>query len=188
MAVYFARVLKRRTDRLGRDLVEHHALDGDLRLECLHEVPRDRLAFAVLIGREVEFVGVLERGAQFRDRLLLVRADDVVRLEPVVDVDAELAELRLLRGGDLTRLGKVADVAHRGEHGVPLSEVAADLLGLRRGLDDHELAACSHDFSLPMVIRTPYYSWPVQSVALCGEQRTVPHAAISLLVERAAHR
>ena len=50
------RVVERADDRVLRDLVEHHAADGHLRLQRLHEMPGDRLAFAVLVGREQELV------------------------------------------------------------------------------------------------------------------------------------
>jgi hypothetical protein len=48
-------------DGAARDLVEHHPLHRHRRLEHLEQVPGDRLALAVLIGREVELVGVLQR-------------------------------------------------------------------------------------------------------------------------------
>ena len=56
-------------DGVFGDLVEHHALDGNLGLQHLEQVPRDGLALAVLISGEVELVGVLERPLQFGDRL-----------------------------------------------------------------------------------------------------------------------
>ena len=71
------------------DLVEDHPADRDLRLERLEQVPGDRLALAVGVGGEVELVGVLEQALELGDLGLLVRADDVERLEVVVDVDAE---------------------------------------------------------------------------------------------------
>ena len=71
------------------DLVEHHALDGHLRLEHLEEVPGDGLALAVLVGGEVELVGFLQRRPQLADDLLLVGVDLVVELEAVVDVDRQ---------------------------------------------------------------------------------------------------
>ena len=85
-----------RADGVAGDLVEHHAADGDLGLEHLEEVPRDGLALAVLVRREQELVRVLELALELGDLLLLVRVDDVVRLEAVVDVDGELAEAALL--------------------------------------------------------------------------------------------
>ena len=94
--VELAGVVDGALDRLLGDLVEDHPLDRDLGLEHLEQVPRDGLALAVLIGGEVELVGVLEQPLELGDLLLLVRVDDVVRLEAVVDVDGELAERALL--------------------------------------------------------------------------------------------
>ena len=93
--VEVAPVLDRVLDGFAGDLVEHHPLHRDARLEHLEEVPRDGLALAVLVGREVELAGVLERGLQLRDDLLLVVGHDVDRREVVVDVDAEPADLGL---------------------------------------------------------------------------------------------
>ncbi len=39
-------------DRVGGDLVEHHAVNRDLRAQLLAQVPGDRLALAVLVGCE----------------------------------------------------------------------------------------------------------------------------------------
>jgi hypothetical protein len=58
-------------DRVLRDLVEHHAVHGNLRLQFLQEVPGNGLALAVLISCEVELVGVLQQALQFGDCLLL---------------------------------------------------------------------------------------------------------------------
>ena len=109
-----ARLLERTDDRVLRDLVEDHALDGDLRLQHLDEMPRDRLALAILVRREQELVGVGEALLEVGDDLLLVGVDDVVRLESVVDVDAERSEPLALRLGDVLRaIREVANVARR---------------------------------------------------------------------------
>ena len=108
------------------DLVEHHPLHGHRRLQHLEEVPRDGLALAVLIRREVELVGVLERPLQLGDRRLLAGVHLVVDLEVVVDVDAEPLG------------GQVADVAHRREHGELAAQEALDGAGFGGGLHDHE--------------------------------------------------
>ena len=77
--------------RLG-DLVEDHPVDGDvLRLQLVEEVPGDRLALAVLIGGEVELVGVLEQALELGMCAFLSRGHDVVGLEAVLDVDREPA-------------------------------------------------------------------------------------------------
>ena len=78
-------------DRLFRDLVELDPADGDLGLEDLAQVPGDRLAFAVGVGRQQHFGGVLERRLQILDILLLVVRDDVVRREVAFEVHAKPA-------------------------------------------------------------------------------------------------
>ena len=83
-----AGVRDRGVDRRLGDLVEDHAVDREpLRLELVEQVPGDRLALAVLIGGEVELVGVLEQLLELGDVRLLVARHDVVGLEAVVDVD-----------------------------------------------------------------------------------------------------
>jgi hypothetical protein len=105
------------------------------------KVPGDRLALAVLIGGEVELVGILEQALELGDVGLLVAGHDVVRLEAVLDVDREAAPRLVLdlRGGVRRVVRKVADVADGGLDDVPRAEVAADGAGLRRRLDDHQL-------------------------------------------------
>ena len=115
-------------DRLLGDLVEDHPLDREagLGLEHLEEVPRDRLALAILIGREVELVGVLERPPQAADDLRLLRRDHVLRLEVVLDVDREALA------------GQVTDVADAGHDRVVAAKETADRVGFGLGLDDDE--------------------------------------------------
>ena len=79
-----------------RDLVKNHALDGYFRLQHLEQVPGDGLSFAILISREVKFVGVFERPLEVGNRFLLLVGDHVIRLEPVLDIDGELAERAFL--------------------------------------------------------------------------------------------
>ena len=88
-------------------------LTGTFGLSTSRQVPADRLAFAVRVGREQHFGGVLQRRLQLRDVLPLVVGNDVVRLEVAVGVDAEPSPLLLLDlfGHSLGRLGQVADVA-----------------------------------------------------------------------------
>ena len=62
---------------------------GTFGLSVCDQVPGDGLALAVLVRGEVELVGVLDQRLELADLLLAVRADDVERLEVVVDVDAE---------------------------------------------------------------------------------------------------
>ena len=135
-----AGLAERLVDRLLRDLVEDHPLDGHLRLQNLEQVPGDRLALAVFVRCEQELVGVLQELLQLADLLLLVRVDDVERQEVVLDVDAEPGPfllLVLLR--DVRRaLRQVANVANARLDDEAVAEEALDRPRLRRGLDDDE--------------------------------------------------
>ena len=135
-----ARLVERALDRLLRDLVEDHAPHRHLRLQHLEQVPGDRLALAVFVGREQELVGLLQELLQLADLLLLVRVDDVERLEVVLDVDAEPRPLLLLvLLGDVGgALGEVADVADARLDDEVVPEVALDRPRLRGRLDDHQ--------------------------------------------------
>ena len=138
--VEIARVLDRMADRLWRDLVEDHPPDGHLRVQHLQEVPRNRLALAILIGREIELVGLLQQRLQVADLVLLVGGDDVQRLEVVVDVDAEVGPLLLLvRLGDLRRLRRqVANVTDRRLDHVLVAEKSRDRARLCRRLHNDQ--------------------------------------------------
>jgi hypothetical protein len=119
--------------------VEDHPLDGHLGLEHLAQMPRDRLAFAVFVGRQQELVGLGELLLQVGDDPLLVRVDDVERLEPVLDVDAELSVPRSLLLRDVGgTVRQVADVAHARLDDEVAAEVAGDRARLGRGFDDDE--------------------------------------------------
>ena len=76
--------------------------------------------------------------------------DDVVRLEPVLDVDRELAERALLHlRRQLGRLEEVTDVADAGLDLVAVAEVPGDRACLGRRLHDDELAGGGHEDLLP---------------------------------------
>ena len=91
VGVDLARLGHRAGDGGRGDLVEDHPAHRHRRLERLHQVPGDRLALAVLIGGQVDLVGVLDQRPELADLLLAVRADHVERLEVVVGVDARAA-------------------------------------------------------------------------------------------------
>ena len=88
-------------------------LTGTVGDEHLGEVPGDRLALAVLVGREVELVGALQQLLEVGHHRLLAVRDDVERLEAVVDVDAEARPSLALVGGRhlVGAAGQVPDVA-----------------------------------------------------------------------------
>ena len=103
-------------------------------------MPGDRLAFAVLVRREQELVGVLELLLQLADLGLLVGVDDVERLEVGVDRDAHRPVLgALLLGHVAGAIREVADVADARLDVVSGAEIARDGLRLRGALDDHKL-------------------------------------------------
>ena len=85
-SVLFMSIVARRGDRGGdallRDLVDQDALDVRVDvLDLLGDVPRDRLTFAIGIGREVDGLVLARRLADLRDDLLLALDDLVDRLE-----------------------------------------------------------------------------------------------------------
>ena len=133
--------VERLADRVRRDLVEHHALaPAPCGFERLEHVPADGLALAILVGREDELVGALQRLLQLGDDLLLVGGNDVAGVEVVVGVDAgEPAVGGLLVVRDLFLAARqVTDVPDARLHRVIAAEIARDGLRLRRGLHDHE--------------------------------------------------
>src|SRR5690606_8291559 len=122
------------------DLVEHHPVDRDLRLQDLLEVPGDRLALPVLVRREVELVGLREQLLQLLHLLALVGVHDVQRFEVALDVHAELGpRLALVLGRHLRGATReVPDMADTGLHDVATTQVPGDRLRLRGRLDDHK--------------------------------------------------
>ena len=124
--------------RLARDFVEQDPLDRlvDLLLaQQLREVPADRLSLAVRIGREEDRLRLLRRGDDLVHRLDAVLEDLVVRLEPLVLVNADPILVPLLLGV----LGQIADVPLRGLHAIVAAEELVDGLRLGGRLDDHEV-------------------------------------------------
>ena len=127
-----ARMRDRILDRARRDFGEHHAvqraaLEQAARAQDLGDVPGDRLAFAVKVGREVEGFGL---GSGLRDRvdMLLVAFDDLV----VHREAARRVDRALLRH-------EVAHVAVGRQHVEVLAEVLVDRLRLGRRFDDQEV-------------------------------------------------
>ena len=121
-----ARVVDGMVDgRLG-DLVEHHPLHRDLRLQVLQQVPADGLALAVLVGREIQLAGVFHQHTQVFHHLRAAHRQLVRRLETVVDIDRQ------------TLARQVGDMAHRGAHVERVAQELGDGLGLRGRFDDDE--------------------------------------------------
>jgi len=118
--VDFAGVGDRGMNRIASDLVKEHAPDRDavLGFYLLRDVPRDRFALSVRIGRQENLARVFRRALQVRDRFLFSGNRHVFGFEAVLYVDSHL----LLR--------KIAHVADRRPHAVRAAEIFADGLGL----------------------------------------------------------
>ena len=100
-----------------------------LRAGGLNQVPGDGLAFAIGVGRQVDLTRLLDALLELLDQLGLVSRHQIGRREIVVDVDPERA------------LWQIANVAHRGLHGVAAAKVLADGAGFRWRFDDDQTAA-----------------------------------------------
>jgi len=123
----------------GRDLVEDHARHRDPGREHLDEVPRYRLAFAVLVCREIDLAGRADEAAELGDLIPFLARHDVEGLEVVVHVDAETSPRLGLEGRRHVRRRsrEIAYVADRGLDDVVTTEIASYGLRLRWRLDDH---------------------------------------------------
>ena len=132
--VDLARIAHRLLDRVLGHRVEHHAVDALvleqlLALEDLMDVPGDRLAFPVRVGRQDHAVGVLDRAADVAQPLGGLGVDLPAHGEIVVRVD------RAVLGRE------VPHMAERGVDVVVLAEIFVDGLRLGRQLDDHDFHA-----------------------------------------------
>ena len=107
-------------------------------------MPRDGLALAILIGREIELVRVLQQLLEVADLFFGPAGHDVERLEVVLDVDTEIGPLLgLVCGRNLRRsVREVADMADGGLDDVVVAEKARDGSGFCGGLNDDE--RCGH--------------------------------------------
>ncbi len=134
------RVGHRVLDRPLRDLVKDDALDRNARLEHFLEMPADRLAFAIGVGREIDLRRAFHRRLQRLHVLPLVVRDDVIGLEVAVGVDADAAPLLLadLVGNLVGRLGQIANVSVAREHFVTVFEKPFNRARLGRRLHDHQ--------------------------------------------------
>ena len=122
-----ARMVERLLHRPLRDFVEREAVDFlPLASELLREVPADRFAFTVGVGRDVDVRRLLRRVLQLFDDLLSRRDRLVLFGEVVLDVDPELA------------LRQIADVPHRRDDLEVATQIFVDGLRFRRRLDHHE--------------------------------------------------
>ena len=134
--VDLARMAHRLLHGVLGDRVEHHPVDAlvleqPLVLEDLVDVPGDRLALAVGVGRQDDPLGVPDRHADVAEPLGRLGVDFPAHGEIVVRVD------RAVLGRE------VADVAIGGVDPVVLAQVLVDGLRLGGRFDDHDFHAAS---------------------------------------------
>ncbi len=117
--------------RVARDLVERDALDVDALqrtffAQHLFEVPRDRLAFAIGVGREDQALRALEAPPDLAESVALV---------------AHLPLHREVLGGidRAVLLDEIAHVPVARQHLVAAAEVLIDRLRFRRRFDDDDV-------------------------------------------------
>ena len=117
------------------DFVEDDALDLCLRLVIQfgrrQQMPGNRLAFAVGVGCQIDFVRAIDRVFEVFDGVALIVHDAVFRLEVVFDIDRNLRD------------EQVADVTLRRLDGIALAEKLTDAARLGGRFDDHQLADCT---------------------------------------------
>ena len=129
--VDLARMAHRFLNRVLGDRVEHHAIDALvlqqlLALEDFVDVPGDRLALAVRVGRQNHSVGLLDRAADVVEPLGGLGIDLPTHGEIVVRVDRAV-------------LGRqIPHMAERGVDAIVLAQIFVDGLGLGGQLDDHD--------------------------------------------------
>ena len=126
-------------NRFLGDFVEDKAIDRHLGLQDFAQMPTNGLSFAVFIRRQIEVFGVLQGGLQLPHLLCLLLRHDVDRLEILLDVDAQVGPILLLKllGHLLGSLRKVANVANTGLNRVALPQKLGDCPRLGRRLDNH---------------------------------------------------
>ncbi len=114
--------------------IEHDAIDAlvlqnALAFQDLEDVPRDRFALAVRVGRENHAVGVLDGGGDVGEALAGLAIDLPQHRKIIVGID------RAVLGG------QVADMAEGRVDVVVVAQIFVDCLGLGRRFDDHDLHA-----------------------------------------------
>ena len=126
------------------DLVEGNAVHiACIEPENIGQMPRDRLALTVGVGREVDGVGFLRRLLQLGNELFLALDDRVLRFKIVFHVHAQPC------------LRQVAHVAHRGDDLIIAAEVFFDRFRLCGRLNDDELG---HISSSPLSVFYAVYA------------------------------
>ena len=129
-----ARLPDRRADGVARDFVEHHAMhvlavEIAARLQDLLEVPGDRLALAIRVGRQIQRLRLVQRARDGLDVPLVLVEQLVLHPKAVVGID------RALLGHQVTH------VPVGGEHLEIAAQILLDRLGLG-GRFDYDQIVC----------------------------------------------
>ena len=103
------------------------AFELALFLEQFDQVPRNRLAFAVRVSREIQGVGLLECANDSLDVFLVALDDLVLHGKAIVRIDSALL------------WNQVAHMAIGGHDFEVLAQILADCLRLGGRLDDYEI-------------------------------------------------
>ncbi len=127
-------VNRRPGDLVELDPVHRQPPDGPL--QGMDQVPRDGLPLAVGVGGQVDGRGLFGILPQPADDLFFLGRDDVARLKIVLNVHAHAVGRQ------------VADVAHRGDHRIALTQETAHRARLGRRLDDDHLGTTGQTFPL----------------------------------------
>jgi hypothetical protein len=125
-------VLHRIEHRLLGDGVEHHPLDRllpdrVLLLEHFEDVPGDRLALAVGVGRQDQLVGAFDRPGNVVQALAGLVVDLPEHMEIVLGIDRSVLRRQ------------IAHVAERRQDLVAGAKVFVDRFRLGRRLDDNDI-------------------------------------------------
>ena len=155
-------------DRIENDAANGRVfLDGFALGQGFLQMPADRFALAIRVGRENEFVVVFQRVRDGFDMFFAIIANFPLHLEIGICVDRSI----------LWR--QVTNMAVRGENGVVGSQILVDCLGFSRGFDNNNW----HDISLRRFSRIsllmgPLHVWgkPIMSIATI---KTVPSVRIN---------
>ena len=135
-------------DRVLGDFVEHHAFDVDAAQQVLFvqdflDMPRNRLALAVGVGRQIQFIGALHRIGDGLDVFFRPGVDFPVHFE--IGIGPDRAVFRR----------QVADMAVAGQNRISGAQVLINCLCLGRAFNDDNVGHTRLAFSRPASVRPP---------------------------------
>ena len=119
--------------------MEDHAANRNFGAENFNEVPCDRFTFAVLIGSQNKFIGVLHKRLEFIYLGALIGVNYIKWREILFNIYALFCPggLLILGRNICGSLREISNVADRGFNYVVIPQESANLARLRRGLHDN---------------------------------------------------